>query len=144
MDVLSRYHLPTESNKTLLKQNVIFGVFLCMYTRVVCHGAVLGDTESIIDGSTMTSLGRQLGGEGGWRASGSDRNMIEHEQCCFVRHYDEECWTMSLLAFALGLLRGVEERETVKPSRFYFSGILKLDHWVTIRKSSLFLDLGLF
>jgi hypothetical protein len=52
----------------------------------------------------MTSLGRQLGGEGGWRASGSDRNMIEHEQCCFVRHYDEECWTMSLLAFA-GLQR---------------------------------------
>ena len=83
------------------------------YTRVVCHGAVLGDTESIIDGSTMTSLGRQLGGEGGWRASGSDRNMIEHEQCCFVRHYDEECWTVSLLAFALGLLSG---GETVKPS----------------------------
>jgi hypothetical protein len=56
----------------------------------------------------MTSLGRQLGGEGGWRASGSDRIMIEHEQCCFVRHYDEEYWTMSLLAFALGLLWGGE------------------------------------
>jgi len=85
-----------------------------MYARVVWHGAVLGDTESIINGGTMTSLGRQLGGEGGWPASGSDRNMIEHEQCCFVRQYDEECWTMSLLAFTLGLLRG--RRETVKPS----------------------------
>jgi hypothetical protein len=113
MDVLSRYRHPTEGNKTLLKQNVIFRcLFVCKYTRVVCYGAVLGDTESIIDGSTMTSLGRQLGGEGGWRASGSDRNMIEHEQCCFVRHCDEVCWTMSLLAFALGLLR----RGAVKPS----------------------------
>ena len=66
MDVLSRYHLPAEGNKTPLKQNVICRcLFVCTYTRVVCHGAVLGDTESIIDGSAMTSLGRQLGGEGG-------------------------------------------------------------------------------
>ena len=69
------YHHLTEGNKTPLKQNVIFRcLFVCTYTRVVCHGAVLGDTESIIDGSTVTSLERQLGGEGGWRASGSDKH----------------------------------------------------------------------
>jgi hypothetical protein len=39
--------------------------------------------------------------------------MIESEQCCFVRHYDEECWTVSLLAFALGLLGGGGDHKAV-------------------------------
>jgi hypothetical protein len=68
MDVLSRYDVHTEDNKTPLKQNVIFRcLFVCTYACIVCHGRVVeGYTGSIIDRNTMTSLGRQLGGEGGW------------------------------------------------------------------------------
>jgi hypothetical protein len=111
----------------------------------VCHGTILrGYKGSIVDGNSMTSLGRQRGGAGGMRAPVGVRETWSSMSSAALF---DCCATVSLLAVAVGVLcvcvwgggGGI-----VLCHSFYSSGVLKLDSRVTIWNSYLFLNIGLF
>ena len=68
----------------------------------VCHGTILrGYKGSIVDGNSMTSLGRQRGGAGGMRAPVGVRETWSSMSSAALF---DCCATVSLLAVAVGVL----------------------------------------